>query len=460
MTADAPIPPPYPGRLPAWEAGLILAAALLARVVVAFGVFPGLPLTSDAADYAADAAALLGDFPGHVPYYWPPGTALALAPFFALLGPGAAAARVATCLLGVIQVALVLGLAGRCLADRPAARAAGWLMALNPAWLLWGLLPYSEHLAAVGLLGAALGVVAGMQGGGAGPWLGAGLATGLGSLGRPSLLMVAVVALPALLWAAWRGRGGSLRAFGVRAGRLLFLYVAPVVLLLLPVMILNFEAGGGAVLSTNNERNFFMANNPYADPYKGGQFGSSRLEQLPPATRDYLVGMGWLTQTPAERRAMLQAGWEYLRDQPGEFAWRAGNRLRAFWGFPYRLSRELQTWLGWGPAGLLAFLPLEAGFDLLLLALALAGLTRERSRLRGWGWPVGFILAYQAPYVLAYALGTTICQPADSSPCWPPRRRPAWPPAGARPGGICSTTAGCGGSGGRCRSWSWNTPIT
>ena len=84
----------------------VVGAGLALRLAVAFGPLRHLPLVSDAADYAGQAAQMARGDP--VPaYYWPPGTSYVIAAFYDLLGVHPWVAKLSAILVDAANVALV-----------------------------------------------------------------------------------------------------------------------------------------------------------------------------------------------------------------------------------------------------------------------------------------------------------------------------------------------------------------
>jgi hypothetical protein len=201
-------------------------------------------------------------------------------------------------------------------------------------------------------------------------------------------------------------------------------------LLVGPVVAHNAAAGAGWTVSTNNERNFFLGNNPYTPDYKTSHLGQRSLDELSPDARSYLEGF---YDRPDARVAMRHAALQYVLTHPARTALRTLNRATSFWGFDYIASREIQKAFDWGQRKTLPLLALEAGSYLAVLALAVVVLVVGRGRsgdthageppapVRGaltapgqalaydrtWCvWLVALALAYELPYAIAFSGGT------------------------------------------------------
>ena len=386
-----------------WVVLVAVAAGL--RYLVAFVVFGDMPLAADPQDYSDLAASFLERFPPPEYFYWPPGNTMVLSLVYAVFGVDVAVTRGLLLALGVVAVVLVTLIAAE-VTGAAAARYAGWLSAVyGPALMLSGQ-PYSHHLAACCILGIAyFGMRAARE---HRPlfYLLTGVALGLGVLTRPSLLSVTpvlFVALVAVVAQRYRARDmAALRRVGVGAA----LFMVTVIGLVLPVMAHNHGVGAGWVVSTNNERNFFLGNNPYTPHYKTWHFASRPdVTTLEPEIRDYLVGY---YQQDDKREAMKQAALEYIAGHPGITLYRSLNRIRAFWGFDYVASREIEKYYGWGMAALGVMLIVEAGGYIATMALVLVGMVcfwrQIHHRVWAW-WLVALVLMYAFPYMLAFSNG-------------------------------------------------------
>jgi hypothetical protein len=184
----------------------------------------------------------------------------------------------------------------------------------------------------------------------------------------------------------------------------------------------NHRAGAGWTISTNNERNLFLGNNPYTPDYKTSHLGQRPLAELDPEAGRYLASF---YARPDARAAMRRAALAYMAQHPARTALRTVNRATSFWGFDYLASREIQKWRsgragaaaaerapaagGTSPAGWV-LLGLEAGGYLATAALALVALFGRRREGAGpeatRAWLVALVLAYELPYTLAFSGGT------------------------------------------------------
>jgi hypothetical protein len=174
---------------------------------------------------------------------------------------------------------------------------------------------------------------------------------------------------------------------------------------LLPVLVHDARAGAGWTLSTNNERNLFLGNNPFTPDYKTSHLGQRAIDEIDPNARAYLESF---YSRPDARVAMRREAIAYIATHPARTALRTVNRATSFWGFDYLATREIQRWLGLSSLVSLPLLAIEAGSFLLVAVLALLALVAlPRAGDRGWrAWLVAMGLAYQVPYAIAFSGGT------------------------------------------------------
>jgi 4-amino-4-deoxy-L-arabinose transferase-like glycosyltransferase len=376
------------------------SAACSVRAAVAFGLLGAMPMTSDARDYF-DVGAALASGKTEGAFYWPPGEGAALGAAFRAFGTSVAVARTLTIAMSVATVVLTARIA-RDLAGARAGNAAGWIAALYaPSVLLCGQ-SYAQHLAALCLAATAFYGLRAARDGGPLVFVAAGVALGLGILTRPSMGSVVPV-----LAVAWGGRSlreptgaGRRRAtWGAAIGAVAALACVT------PAYVHDARAGAGWTLSTNNERNLFLGNNPYTPDYKTSHLGQRALGELEPEARDYLTSF---YRRADARAAMQREALSYMEMHPARTTLRTLNRTTSFWGFDYLASRSIQNWRGWGPAVTLPLLALEGGSYLVVAALALVALFAMRGHgdRGGRAWLVALAVAYEVPYALAFSGGT------------------------------------------------------
>lgn len=387
------------GAVRARLAGVVLLALAL-RGLWVLVVWP-MPMVSDAASYLKEAEALLRHFPPEDPLYWPPGNSLMLAIAFKLFGPSLATARLVLLVLATSAVVFSMLIATWLHPDNRTVIATGALAAAYlPSVLLAGQ-TYSQHLAGLCFVVLAYSILRARPSASLVFCGLSGLALGLGCLTRPSMLSLLPVTLAALFWPTSNVRATpplSQRFRGV------VFSAACAATCLTPALMHNRGLGAGLVLSINNERNFFLGNNPYTPDYKTSHLGQRPLAELEPEVRVYLQSV---YRRPDARAAMVEEAWRYVLTHPGRTLLRTWNRALAFWGFDYLASRAIQSHYRNGRVGL-ALLVLEAGSYVLTMSLVFLALCYR------WGTMdrgtavilLALVFAYEAPYTIAFSGGT------------------------------------------------------
>lgn len=373
------------------------------RLVVSLTFFGQTEMHNDAADYYSEGTKLYQGTREATPFYWPPGNSYYLAGWFTLFGNSLTATRVAMVFLSSLQIAIVGWLAYEATRSQQVAVIASWFWALYPASVFLVFQPYSQHLSALSLAAIAL---CGIR------WINTrsmlwiacwGLSLGMGCLTRPSMMAVALASgLTVLLVSAWNQRAGLKKWLaGVPHA---FVLTIACLLVVGPTFYHNVKTGGGLTLSTNNERNFFIGNNPYTPLYKTSHFAQRPINELPQHVQDYLKSM---YSAPDRRLAMKQAAMEYIKQNPGTTALRTFNRACAFWGFDYLASRVIRSTDGskWVTLGVLVA---EAGGYCAMVMLALVAIVFWSGHIRASAlvWYLVAVMAYAFPYCLAFSSGT------------------------------------------------------
>lgn len=411
-TAALPLAPSFPRTSSAFwrEVGLVVAVALVFRLAWSLVIVGGAPMHGDAADYFRDAQSLLAEDGRSRAFYWPPGTAYVLSSVFRVFGPSETAARVTMAIVSALTAGLIGWFAKGLTNSRLTGLVAAGLWAIYPPALLYADQSGSQHLSAFCLAGGLLYAARCLHLPNARNIALCGLLLGLGCLTRPSMLSI-VLLLPVMaawLWWDRRRRGRELVPCEGRTGHVPFhallwlgaIFAAVVV----PTALHNARTGAGWTLSTNNERNFFIGNNPYAPWYKTSHLAQRSLDEHPAEIQEYLKRH---YDQPNPRQAMKQAAMAHIRERPDLFVLRTFNRACAFWGFDYLASRTLQQTMHVRTPVFLAALALEAGGYILVMLLGLYGLTRWRQfdpHVRVW--LIAGTLAYAAPYLIAFSAGT------------------------------------------------------
>jgi 4-amino-4-deoxy-L-arabinose transferase-like glycosyltransferase len=312
-------------------------------------------------------------------------------------------ARVVMVALSTATVVLTAVIARELARNARAARIAGIAAALYVPAVLLIAQSYAQHLAALCLVAVALFGLRAVREKSLGSWVVAGAALGVGCLTRPSMASVAPVLAVLIAVALWRAKGDGHALARLGAGTAIG--VAVCVGIIAPVQAHNASAGAGWTISTNNERNLFLGNNPYTPDYKTSHLGQRELGDLDAQTRAYLESF---YERPDARLAMQHEALSFMASHPLVTAHRTLNRATSFWGFDYLASRIIEEDRGGGKKALAAMLLLEAGAYAVVMALAIASLFAFKQEQDAWwrGGLVAIALAYQAPYVVAFSGGT------------------------------------------------------
>lgn len=369
-----------------------------------------MPLRSDAAGYSKQAIAIAADFPGTEAYYWPPAMPYILAVAYHLFGDSLAVARMVNILLCVLMVYVAILLTAAATNDDRKGRIAGWMAALYPASFLMAGQTFSQHLTAAGLMFCGYWLLLAYRHGKLGWYLLSGIALGVTALARSSAMSL----LPALailgIITYWRLRRHTEQtAITVATRKALLpgsiLFFIGTALLVMPVMYHNVKHGAGWNISTKDESNVLVGNCKYTHHYKTNQLAVRDFALLEPEVREYLIRM---RELPDARSAMMKEAMEYVINNPGITLWRTLSRIRAFWGFDYMLSREIQNNYQLSNFQLLAPLILEAGGYVILMIGVLLGLFFARPLLAPSATTLLLVMTigYQVPYMLVYAAGT------------------------------------------------------
>ena len=390
---------PHTEKLSWKDLAIFTGVAFIVRAVVAWGVCAMVPLLSTAAAYVARGAQLVGSFPGIDAHYWPPGLPYLLALVSSFLEPGAGTARLVSVTASTLTAPMVALAAWELFASRRTACRAGWIAALYPPAVMWVGQPNSHHVAGLLMVVVFWGLAVGERTGGGAATVVAALAAGYACITRPAMLML----LPAVaLWMLLTSRRSIPLSRRIRRSGIWLLASTPLVV---AVMAHNAAFGAGWVVSTNNERNFFLGNNPYTPIYK-----TSHLAQRPDLSgldADTAAYLRSVYGADEPRQAMMAEAWRHIRNEPLTAVRRVLARARALWGFDYVASRQLQDVFSLSNAQLATLLMLEGGGYVLVLVLALCGVfIVRRWQPRPTGLLAVLLSAAAAPYLVTFASGT------------------------------------------------------
>lgn len=378
--------------------------SVMVRAVVAFGWLHGTDAYNDAADYFAESVKLYEGTREATPFYWPPGTSYYLAGWFTVFGPSIMVARVAMIVLSSLQTAIVCALTYQATGKVRVAALSAWLWALYPPSVLLVFQPYSQHLAAFALAAVAWSGLNWFRTQSWGWLVTLGVFLGIGCLTRPSLMSVVLLTACTTFVVAIARYGLNRKTIGT--GLLQAMLVCGTAgAVLTPTILHNARTGGGYSLSTNNERNFFLGNNPYTPWYKTSHFAQRHLDELPADARSYLLSY---YDRPNARTAMKAAAVQHIASRPDLALLRTLNRARAFWGFDYLGSRVIQATIQPHRIASLLVLVAEAGGYCLVMVCALLALARFQGQMNRTiiAWYLALACAYAGPYCLAFSSGT------------------------------------------------------
>jgi hypothetical protein len=406
-----------PTRVRYWVALILVALAI--RLVVAFVLFGHLTQQSDALSYVNQARDILaGRYEGKA-FFWPVGRSVCLIPFLFAFGASEAVIKANCITIDVACVIMAALLGHQVLRRRSTARLVGWIAAFYVPMALASNWCYSENAELLFLLTFSCLTIAACRhvgkGGLAslGAWFASGCALGLAILTRPSSQSVLAACLagcvlftviryvrPGLFSAAWLVSWRTIAAAGL-------LFAIGVSACVVPVLRHNASAGAGWFVSTNNERNLFLGNNPYTPNYKTWHWGQHPIpESAPPEMKAYFSSF-YKAENP--RSAMIHETIRYIKERPDIFLLRTLNRIRAFWGFDYEVAGIVEgQWPACGKVGVLAILAAEASAYALVMLLVIAGLFMfsKEMELRYALFLIAVVLAYQLPYALAFGNGS------------------------------------------------------
>lgn len=387
----------------------LLATALGMRLAIAFVILGGMDFASDPSSYRRIALELVHTGTFHKAFYYPPGLSYALAGFHIVLGDAVWVTRLACVLISTASVGVVVKLAQAVFANPTIAKWSGWIAAFYPPAVMMAGRPYPNPLTGLCLLLTVWLLIQAWHSGAIWRCALAGLAFGLACLTRPGTLSVLLALGIAVGYAAWHvhkntGRTPWLPAPSrILTGFIVFCVVTAATLL--PTLGHNHAYSAGFSLSINNERNLWLGNNPYTPLYKTSHLAERPKTALRPEVRIY---MNEVTDGPNPREAMFNEAVSYIVSHPGLTLLRTINRFRAFWGFDYIMSREIQDRYGLRILGLTGLLLLEAGGYTIVMVFVLLHLTTHFRG--GHFWLTVLILlvtsAYQLPYSIAFAAGT------------------------------------------------------
>ncbi len=380
---------------------LITLCGIVLRFVVSFGILGSCPLVGDGPTYSQQAQQLVDGTLGFT--YFPPGTAICLAPFYALFGVSGTVDHlfgvvVSSCLLAsIVWLCIVVfgwdkrTVVGTCLA------------ALIPHDIMEATQVSSLPLVAFFLTMATCLAVNVWKQWSWTLWLFCSAFLAAAVITRPASVSIVVVLAAVGLLMVFRKRMPLTRYIAAAAATAIVVAVTVV-----PWCMHNQARAQGWTIATNTEWNFFLANNPLTPDYKTGHFGQRGIPELDSATQAYLlrfVPSGDPSNcTYAERVTMKDEAVRYILAEPLRTLYRVSNRARSYWGVDYNMTRMVQDDYSLPTASVLTIMLSEAGMVFLLLVLAISAPFLIRRPIGEFGVFFSLIVvAGMLPYLAAFA---------------------------------------------------------
>ncbi len=369
---------PEPAPRIGWPAALLLAGALLIKLVVALQLsdHPMLqPMGAlDTAFYVEAAQRVAGGdwLFGSEAFYASPLYIYFLALIFRIAGPSLLAARLVQAVLGTLGVGLAMATARRWF-DRPSSLVTGALLALS------GILTFFEVVILQSALDPVLMALDGFLVTRAArektpqAWALAGAGLGLHALNRPNLLLCIAVLILLAAFQARRATGKWESALRIAAGIALGSALA-----IAPATVRNWAVSGEAILITSHGGlNFFIGNHDKADgayqPIEG--ISATIRGQAADARKVAGAALGRALTDREVSSYFYRKALAWMADNPYAALNLAGRKLFLLlnagcpslnYSYPF-FRREEPTWLRFLPVGTWLLVPLGmTGFLLLL----------------------------------------------------------------------------------------------
>lgn len=380
---------------------VVIAIGIALRCLVSFIVLGNMPQVEDGPSYSLQAQQMIDGTIGY--YYFPPGTAISVVPFYWLLGQTVFVDH----LIGVVHTSAFLIIAAWF-----ASVMLGWgrvtfiaamFVAFYPNSFLSATQISSMPVSVVFLTGAIGLILRCHEKWSWHRWIGASLCLAAAIATRPASVMAIVVIAIAGMYLLWQ-RKINVSLFTSAAMALCVIMASMIV----PLMQHNFQHGHGWTLSTNNEWNLFAGNTPYTPDYKTGHFGQRRFDQVSPEARAYMSAIlpheSPTAATYEQRKSMRAAAFDYMQHHPIRTLYRVTNRARAFWGFDYATARTIQNEYGLSNLAFLPIVALDGGGYLLLIMLALSAPFILQLPFNAKGaFLLSLCAAGMIPYLIAFA---------------------------------------------------------
>lgn len=387
-----------------WFRRTVFVAGLgvILRIIVAFGLIPGMPQVEDGPNYSRQALQILDGTVGH--FYFPPGTSLLAVPVYAVFGQSTwtdhllgTALTSGFLIVGIWFCYVVMGWG-------KATFIGAVLLAVYPHSVLSATQLNSEPLTAI-FLGVAVGLtVRNSQRWSWRRWLGVAVCLAGAALTRPaSMAVLVMLGIGGMI--LWKRRRISFAVLACASA----ITIVVLAVSAYPVTAHNARHGQGWTISTNNEFNLFVGNTPHTPDYRTGEFGQRPWEELSAEENAYLrtfLPHGRTYQaTQEERETMRRAAVDYMLRHPIRTLYRVTNRARVFWGMDYTAARGIQHAYGLADAAVLPLLAVEGGFYTFFMLLVItAPFLASRESRKHWIFIIGFVAALMLPYLLAFAV--------------------------------------------------------
>jgi 4-amino-4-deoxy-L-arabinose transferase-like glycosyltransferase len=346
-------------------------------------------------DWAQQIVA--GEGMGSTPFFRAPLYYYLLALFYQLFGPGIAAAKIASILLGSATCYLIARL-GNHLAGFATALVAGLLAALY-----WPFIYFDSHLLSVGLesflnVAFLFTLLIAVKRESLPLFLAAGIVWGLSAITRPVVLAIT----PGIVIWIWFVVGG--RAQGKRWLLTCAALGLGGALAVLPVTIRNWTVGGeGVLIATNGGVNFYIGNNPHTNGYtaivpgtrgdwEGGYEDTHRIAE---------EALGCRLDESEVSAYWFDRGVDWIASEPGAWVSLLGKKLRLFWT-PVEISNNapIRFFADLAPISALFWI----GFPVVVL-LAAAALVVLRDNRRSWALLGIFAAMYMVTVVAFFVPG-------------------------------------------------------
>lgn len=380
---------------------LTLVAGFALRLIIGLVLLPGMPQVEDGPSYQRQAFGILDGTVTH--FYFPPGTALCSVPFYALLGRSLAVDHIIASTFWTLFAISSAWVAWIVVKSKKMAWYATIMAAFLPHSLLATNTLSSQPLATAFVTFGLCLTLTSYKSWKWPTWIGASTCYALAIATRPASGMIVLAMFCVGGWLVVK-RQVPLSRFCASMASLIVIIGA----LITPIMHHNAHSNQGWTISTNNEWNLLVGNNPYTPDYKTGHFGQRKIAELPPDAKAYLKAIlpheEPANATVLERAVMKDSALAFIADHPWRTMYRSVNRFRGIWGMDYTASRELQNVYGLPNKAVALLLLFEGGGFVLILLLAGIGFLDSTLYVPSKGFIILVILSLIAPYMVAFSV--------------------------------------------------------